>query len=229
MRVPMQQRIYRKYIVVLFSILGLATMASAQNRPFKWEIGLQGGCGYYVGDASPHIFTHVREVYGGHVRYKFDQRWALQLKGLHQVIHGAVPNEPEFVWSNKLINLDVVGEFNFFRLGLQEYDSRVKPITPYIFLGVGVGLHGMNYGTAAAYLPFGIGVKWKFAPRWNLQLAWQHNLYFTDDLEILEDLGNTYNLNGTNFLNDDLTGQLMLGIVFEFGKEKKICRWCLDQ
>ena len=225
----MQRRNYGKYIVVLFSLFSLATMVSAQSRPYKWEIGLQGGCGYYVGDAAPHIFTNVREVYGGHVRYKFDKRWSLQLKGLHQVIRGSVPNEPDFIWSNKLINLDVVGEFNFFRLGIQEYDSRVKPITPYIFLGVGVGLYGMNYGTAAAYFPFGIGVKWKFAQRWQLQLAWQHNLYFTDDLEILEDLGNTYNLNGTNFLNDDLTGQLMLGIVFEFGKEKKICKWCLDE
>ncbi len=229
MRVPMLQRNYGIYIVVLFSLLSLATMVSAQSRPYKWEIGLQGGCGYYVGDASEHIFTNVREVYGGHVRYKFDKRWSLQLKGLHQVIRGTVPKDEAFVWSNKLINLDVVGEFNFFRLGLQEYDSRVKPITPYIFLGIGVGLYGMNYGTAAAYLPFGIGAKWKFADRWSLQLAWQHNLYFTDDLEIVESMGNTFDLNGSNFLNCDLTGQLMLGIVFEFGKEKKICKWCLDQ
>ncbi|MBR2166915.1 MAG: hypothetical protein IJ920_01045 [Paludibacteraceae bacterium] len=225
----MPQRKIVKYIVVLCSFLGLTPIVSAQTRMYKWELGLQGGCGYYVGDAAPHIFTNVREVYGGHVRYKFDKRWSLQLKGLHQVIRGTVPEDPAFVWSNKLINLDVVGEFNFFRLGLQEYDSRVKPITPYIFLGVGVGLYGMNYGTAAAYLPLGIGLKWKFAQRWQLQLAWQHNVYFADNLELVESLGNTYKLNGSNFLNNDLTGQLMLGIVFEFGKEKKICKWCLDQ
>lgn len=223
----MLERNCRKYIVVLISVLGLAMGVSAQSRPYKWELGLQGGCGYYVGDASPHIFTNVREVYGGHVRYKFDRRWALQLKGLHQVIRGTLPEDKSFVWSNKLINLDVVAEFNFFRLGKMEYDSRVKPISPYIFLGVGVGLHGLNYGTAAAYLPFGIGVKWEFAPRWQLQFAWQHNLYFADNLENVEGLGNTYNLNGSNFLNCDLTGQMMLGIVFEFGREKKICKYCL--
>ena len=60
-------------------------------------------------------------------------------------------------------------------------------------------------------------------------MAWQHNVYFADNLELVESLGNTYKLNGSNFLNNDLTGQLMLGIVFEFGKEKKICKWCLDQ
>ena len=228
MRVPMLKGNYCKYIVVLIAFLGLSLYGSAQDRPYKWEIGLQGGCGYYVGDASPHIFSHVREVYGGHVRYKFDRRWELQLKGLHQVIQGTIPKEPDFMWSNKLINLDVVAEFNFFRLGMLQYDSRVKPISPYIFLGVGVGLLGMNYGTAAAYMPFGMGLKWEFAPRWQLQLAWQHNLYFADNLEVIEDLGNTFNLDGTNFLNYDLTGQLMLGIVFEFGKEKKICRYCLE-
>lgn len=219
---------YSKYIVVLIAFWGLCVSSSAQDRLYKWELGLQGGCGYYVGDAATHIFSHVREVYGGHVRYKFDRRWALQVKGLHQVIQGAIPEEPDFLWSNKLINMDVVAEFNFFRLGRLQYDSRVKQISPYIFLGIGVGLHSLNYGTAAAYLPFGMGLKWEFAQRWQLQLAWQHNLYFADDLEQVDKLGNTYKLNGTNFLNGDLTGQLMLGIVFEFGREKKICKYCLD-
>lgn len=225
----MTKSIYCRYIVVLLAFLGLTTWTFADDRIYKWELGLQGGAGYYVGDAATHIFSHTREVYGGHVRYKFDRRWALQLKGLHQVIQGTVPEEPDFKWTNKLINIDVVGEFNFFRLGKMEYDSRVKPITPYIFLGIGVGLHGLNYGTAAAYMPFGMGVKWELAPRWQLQLAWQHNLYLADDLEQIDNLGNTYKLNGTNFMNCDLTGQLMLGIVFEFGKEKKICRYCLYQ
>ena len=219
---------YSKYIVVLIAFLGLCVTSSAQDRLYKWELGLQGGCGYYVGDAATHVFSQVREVYGGHLRYKFDRRWALQIKGLHQVIQGAIPEEPDFLWSNKLINMDVVAEFNFFRLGRLQYDSRVKQISPYIFLGIGVGLHCLNYGTAAAYLPFGMGVKWEFAQRWQLQLAWQHNLYFADDLEQVDKLGNTYKLNGTNFLNGDLTGQLMLGIVFEFGREKKICKYCLD-
>ena len=218
---------YGIFIVVLLAFIGLATPAFAQDRIYKWELGLQGGVGYYVGDAATHIFTHPREVYGGHVRYKFDRRWAVQLKGLHQVIRGTIPNEPGVMWTNKLINIDVVGEFNFFRLGKQLYDSRVKPISPYIFLGVGVGLHSQDYETAAAYLPFGMGLKWEFAPRWQLQLAWQHNLYFADNMDVVDDLGNTYHLDGANFMNCDLTGQLMLGIVFEFGKEKKICRYCL--
>ena len=62
-----------KYIVVLIvAALLFVPKAQAQNeQPYLCELGLQGGCGYYVGDAAPHIFTNVREAYGIHFRYKF--------------------------------------------------------------------------------------------------------------------------------------------------------------
>ena len=221
-----------------------ANVSAQKTRPYRVEFGVQAGCGYYVGDATAHIFNSVREVYGAHMRYKFDPRWSLQVKGLHHVIQGPIMvverdgvvddkgNDAQMVkvgdWRNKMINLDVMAEFNFFRFGIDEYDRRMKPITPYIFAGIGVGLYSRNYLTAAAYFPFGFGLKWKFAQRWGLNLAWQHNLYFADNLEGNDNWGDTWNLNGSNFLNFDLTGQLTLGIVFEFAQEKKICKWCYD-
>ena len=217
----------------------LCAMAYGQpSRPYRLEAGIQAGAGYYVGDATLHIFNNVRETYGGHLRYKFDKRWALQVKGLHHRIVGPIvenqdpkiPSDKVKIgdWQNKMINIDVMAEFNFFQFGLQEYDRRIKPITPYIFAGIGVGMYGLKYRTAACYFPFGFGMKWKFAPRWGLNVAWQHNLYFADDLEGTVEWGNTHNLNGSNILNFDLTGQLTVGIVFEFAKEKKICQFCYD-
>jgi hypothetical protein len=228
-----------KYLLVLTALMAVALTVEAQSRKYHVELGLQGGCGYYVGDATTHIFNNVREVYGGHVRYKFDQRWAMQVKGLYQFIKGPIiereitpDGKPKEVnlgeWTDDLINLDVMAEFNFFRFGIDDYDRRVKPITPYIFAGIGMGIYGMRFQKVACYFPFGFGMKWKFAPRWGLNLAWQHNLYFTDSLEGTEGYGNTYDLNGSNILNFDLTGQLTLGIVFEFAREKKICRLCYD-
>ena len=221
-----------KRITGLLLTLVFATALVAQTpRPYQFELGLQAGCGYYVGDGTTHIFNNVRETYGGHLRYKFDKRWALQLKGLHHVIRGPIYGDDGAVWGdwqNKMINIDVMAEFNFFRFGMKEYDPRIKPITPYIFLGVGVSMYSRYYQTPAAYLPFGFGLKWKFAQRWGLNLAWQHNLFFADDLEGAVDYGNTWDLNGSNILNFDLTGQLTLGIVFEFGREKKICQFCYD-
>jgi len=237
-------------------------LAYAEERPYLCEIGLQGGAGYYVGDATPHIFSDVRETYGVHFRYKFTRRWALQVKGMTQRITG---NEKIWqhhtaadstMWTNRLINMDVMAECNFFRLGMKNpYDSRIKPYTPYIFLGVGVAVYGgmqtipagaldakgqktkdkmdlittkgtVPFSHVAAYIPFGIGFKWKFHERLGLNIAWQHNLYIADNLEGRDELDNSYNLNGNNILNCDLTGQFTVSLVLELGHAKKICPFC---
>ena len=187
----------------------------ADNRMYHCEIGVQGGMGYYVGELAPHVFQSVSGAYGAQFRYKFDQRWALQAKIQHQRACG-----------NPLWALDANAEYNFFRFGSQSHDYRVKQITPYISVGVGVGAY--NDWKVGVYLPVGVGLKWKFADRWQLQAAWQHNVYVYngDGLEGLPEYNNTHDLNGGNIMNNDVTSTIMLGIVFEFGKGAKICSFC---
>jgi len=213
-------------LVMLLAASFLSARAD-DGRRMQCEFGIEGGCGYYMGDAASLPFQNVREAYGANFRYKFDQRWALQVKGLAHRIVGDYPNPVtgDQKWTNQLVNLDVDAEFNFFRFGGKSYDRRVKPITPYVLCGVGVCLHS-NMKKLAAYIPFGVGVKWKFAPRWNLQLVWQNNIYFTDNLEGIDDMNNPQGLNGSNPLNNDMTGTISLGLTVEFAKEKKICRIC---
>ena len=67
-------------ILCILALVSGVPRAGAQGMPYLCEIGLQGGCGYYVGDGSPHIFMNPREAYGIHFRYKFTKRWALQAK-----------------------------------------------------------------------------------------------------------------------------------------------------
>lgn len=209
----------------------------AQGQPYLCEIGLQGGCGYYVGDATPHIFMNPREAYGVHFRYKFTKRWALQAKVSGQRITG-----PDYTirgeildskWQNQMINADLMAEFNFFRFGeANKYDKRIKPYTPYIFIGLGAGVYkdmtadGSTKWTASGYVPLGIGFKWKFYDCVGLNIAWQHNIYFSDDIEARNTLNDKHHLNGWNWMNCDLTGMLTAGIVFEFAKAPKPCRIC---
>lgn len=211
--------------------------AYAQGQPYLCEIGLQGGCGYYVGDAAQHIFMHPREAYGVHFRYKFTKRWAVQAKVSGQRITGydytMDGRKLDTRWQNQLINVDVMAEFNFFRFGeANRYDKRIKPYTPYIFLGIGAGVYGANgenkpiFNHAMAYIPLGIGFKWKFHDCVGLNVAWQHNIYMADNLESRESLDNKYQMNGWNWMNCDLTGMLTAGIVFEFGRAKAPCRIC---
>lgn len=220
------------------AIIGLVLLcvsvgACAQAQPYLCELGLQGGCGYYVGDAAPHIFMNIREAYGVHFRYKFTKRWALQVKASGQRIAGndyTIRGEKlDTKWQSQLVNVDVMAEFNFLRFGTaNKYDKRIKPYTPYIFLGIGAGGCGIGSSKthAVAYVPLGIGFKWKFHERMGLNISWQHNIYMADKLEGRDELDNKHQLNGWNWMNCDLTGMLTVGLVFEFAKAKKACRVC---
>lgn len=208
------------FAVLLFQPLGLC----AQPKQYFCELGVRGGTGYYVGDAAPHIFNHPLWAVGGEGRYKIDQRWSIRGQGM---LHDVYIPRNKGGYGKFHVNLDVAAEFNFFRVGTKQYDRRVKTYSPYIFLGVGCGIFKYQESpTAAAYIPFGIGFRWKFSQRVGLNLAWQHNFYFSDKLEGIPSLNNTHDLNGKNIFNNDLTSQLTLGIVFEFVPKKKICRVC---
>ena len=230
----------RLYIVFLL-LACVSVGARAQGQPFLCELGIQGGVGYYVGDASPHIFMNPREAYGIHFRYKFTKRWALQVKVSGQRIAGydyefkpgLMPRRLDTKWTNQMLNADLMAEFNFFRFGeFNKYDKRIKPYTPYIFIGIGAGLYGdiqekgNDKKTVSGYVPLGIGFKWKFAERWGMNIAWQHNIYFSDDLEAQKDLNDRFHMNGWNWMNCDLTGMMTVGIVFEFARAPKACRIC---
>lgn len=245
----MRKRVKTTFQYILIIVLCLlawvpvevSAQENARSANYLCEIGLQGGVGYYVGDAAPYIFMQPCEAYGAHFRYKFTPRWAIQVKGLSQRITGweydEHMNQLDTKWENNLINLDVMGEFNFFRFGGAEYDRRVKQFTPYIFLGIGASLHGgardyshtenwKPYSQVSMYLPVGIGLKWKFAPWCGLNIAWQHNWYFTDGVEGSATLRDLHELNGRNWFNCDITGQLTAAVVFEFGRAEKVCRHC---
>ena len=105
-------------LVVVSSVL-----SHAMEPMYHCELGLQGGCGYYVGDASKIIFNNAREAYGLYFRYRFDQRWALKVNAGGQRIVGYQPdalgivNKDKKLWTNQLVSADVLGEFNFFRFG----------------------------------------------------------------------------------------------------------------
>lgn len=216
------------YIILLvFCVCVPVVDTHAQGQPYLCELGLQGGCGYYVGDAAPHIFMNPREAYGLHFRYKFTKRWAIQAKFSGQRIVGhdyTIRGEKlETMWKNQLFGVDVMAEFNFFRFGsANKYDKRIRPYTPYIFLGIGLSYGKKVYG----YVPLGIGFKWKFHDRVGLNVAWQHNIYMSDGLEGPKELDNKHQLNGWNWMNCDLTGMLTVGIVVEFARSPKACRIC---
>lgn len=219
------------HIVLLVLLLVGGGDVAAAERMYRCELGVTGGCGYYVGDATPHIFMNVRETYGAYFRYRFDQRWALQVKGLSQRIVGNNPDGTGFSvkdngqWKNQLVNVDVMGEFNFFRFGPTTYDVQVKPISPYLGAGFGVASHS-DFRKVSFYIPVSLGVKWQIIPRVLMYASWQHNLYVADNIENVAAYDDLHGLNGSNWLNCDLTGIVTVGVSFSFAMDKKVCRFC---
>lgn len=215
--------------ILLAFIAMVIAPAQADERILRCELGIEGGCGFYIGDDGGNPFQNVREMYGATFRYHFDQRWSLSAQGVtHRITGKYTPcgtDIAEQTWKNRLINLDVSAEFNFFRFGERSYDIRVKPITPYLMVGLGVCLHS-DVQKIAMYVPVGIGFKWKFAPHWNLHVLLQNNIYFTDNLENVSELDDPHGLNGSNTFNNDLTTTLSVGLTVEFARDKKICRTC---
>lgn len=234
----------RIFFVIAWVVLApMCAFADDETHRFYFmEVGVQGGAAYYVGELAPYVFMSTAEVYGAQARVKIDYRWAIQLKGQRQRVVNAIKEGNEYgvgpgVYKYPMWHLDLVGEYNFFQLGLNEYNIHMRALTPYMFAGVGMTIHDLEAKkkSIAVYIPVGLGVKWKFAERWQLQFSWQHNLYVWDGdgLEgvILDKEGkvifnDSYGMNGSNIMNNDLTSSITLGIVFEFGRKEHKCVHC---
>lgn len=191
-------------------IVALPLWLSAQEvTTFMFDGGIQGGYSYIIGDSGFDSYV----VAGIHVRYKFDQRWSLRA----QVQQHVYPAKSE--WGN----IDISAEYNFFRYGIDEYDLRVKAVSPFIAIGVGITstLNELKTdpvsGLKRVYVPIGIGVKWKFADKWQLQATWQHQVYLTrDDLDKMGWDGAI-----TNIMNNDVLSTFTVGLSIDFFRLKR--------
>lgn len=191
-------------------MVALPLWLSAQEvTTFMFDGGIQGGYSYIIGDSGFDSYV----VAGIHVRYKFDQRWSLRA----QVQQHVYPAKSE--WGN----IDISAEYNFFRYGIDEYDLRVKAVSPFIAIGVGITstLKELKTdpvsGLKRVYVPIGIGVKWKFADKWQLQATWQHQVYLTrDDLDKMGWDGAI-----TNIMNNDVLSTFTVGLSIDFFRLKR--------
>lgn len=225
----------RKLILCLFIVLLCVPQLYAQRASRnQLEFGLQGGMMYYVGDANPKMFQNIREAYGAEMSYLFNQRWSVMLQGTAGRIAGRTPTEQGLpdpngeMWTNYMVSIDAVARFNFLPFGINDkYDLRIKPYTPYIFAGIGMTMH-QQFKQFAAYIPVGIGFRWVCTEHMGMYLAWQNNICFADNLEPDPLYNNIHELNGSNIFNCDVVSTIQFGIVFEFAKEKKICKFCQE-
>ena len=227
----------RKYIFLCMLVVCLLPWQAYGQRVTRnrMEVGLHGGMTYYVGDAHPKMFQDVREAYGIELSYLLNRRWSFMLQGTGGRIAGHAPTsqglpDPQgALWNSFIVGIDAVARFNFLPFGVTDkYDLKVKPFTPYIFAGFGLLMHN-EFKRVTPYLPVGVGFRWACSEHVGMYVAFQNNICFGDNLEPFDEYNNIHELNGSNILNCDLVGTIQFGIVFEFAKEKKICKFCKEK
>ncbi|HTD99991.1 MAG TPA: DUF6089 family protein [Mucilaginibacter sp.] len=178
-----------KFVVFLL-LLFISFNLQAQT----WELGgFVGGSGY-MGDLNPNNPVKVSGIaLGGFIKRNFDGYLSAKLNYTFGQISGddSKSSNQQFrdrnlSFSTKLNELAVIGEFNFMRYIPEAGENRY---TPFIYLGV--GMVGYNpqadyqgrtydlrplmtegqskpYAKTAISIPYGIGFKYNFSGKWNL-------------------------------------------------------------
>ncbi|MHB9143237.1 MAG: DUF6089 family protein [Paludibacter sp.] len=205
---------------IIFCVLCFTYSEVSAQDEYVAEIGLTGGDAYYLGDANNQLFKNNRLAYGAFFRYRFNTRIALR----------AELNRAKIVWEgnatgNQVNALDACAEFNFFDLDQNPNKRMSKTFSPYIFAGLGL----MNYLytgniTFNASIPFGVGLKVKLTNRLNMNIQWSNRLSMSDQMEGISSLNNNYNLNGSNFTNNDLLSTFTIGIGYDIWRKQCDCK-----
>ena len=203
----------------LFLLVSLSVVAQDE---FRSEIGPVFGSSLYTGDAAITYPKNAEVTYGLLFRYHFNERLALRTEWNTTKTSGTYSRN----FRNDITALDVCGEFNFFDYTHHSYKLTSRRYSPYIFAGAGLMAYPYESSsfTVNPSVLFGAGFKMKLNKRLNLSLQYAGKLLLADNMEGVEALNDAAQLNGTNFLNNDLLSSFTAAITIDFWKRKKDCK-----
>lgn len=223
----------RRYAIAFCAAIVCIFGAQAQTTPYKFDFGANIGISGYIGEAnSSNIFSHPGFDGELAMRYVGDARWALKgvlstfgLSGNTADMTDILPNAATYSFSSQVYELSARGEFNFFAFGIGETYKRLRRWTPYISLGVGVGLASVGDKTyVAPTIPMGFGFKYKLRERLNIGIEFSMTKSFSDNFDGAE-LSDLNQIKTAFYKNTDWYSRLSVGISYEFGKRCETCHY----
>ena len=221
---------------LLLALMTLATVrVSAQDDvEYRMEVGAAVGLMGYHGDFNGSLTKDLQPMGSLVVRYIFNPYMGLKANVSYGMLKGSSADVktwyPEFSetpssFSNKLVDLDVVYEYNFWPYGTGRDYRGAKRLTPYLLLGLGgtfVKTEQKNVFTAN--LPIGVGVKYKVGARVNVGLEWAMHFSLNDELDGVKD---PYGIKSSGlFKNTDCYSTLQLSVTYSFMAK---CRTCHNE
>lgn len=221
---------------LLLALMTLSTVrVSAQDDvEYRMEVGAAVGLMGYHGDFNGSLTKDLQPMGSLVARYIFNPYMGLKanvsygmLKGSSADVKTWYPDyrETPSSFSNKLVDLDVVYEYNFWPYGTGRDYRGAKRLTPYLLLGLGgtfVKTDQKNVFTAN--LPIGVGVKYKVGARVNVGLEWAMHFSLNDELDGVKD---PYGIKSSGlFKNTDCYSTLQLSVTYSFMAK---CRTCHNE
>lgn len=222
------------FLAIAIACIGTPAVCPAQDyvESYKFDAGVSIGMSGYLGDANQsNLFKHPG--FSGRIggRYLIDSRWAVRAQLGMAGVSGntadfdiVMPDGAQYDFKSTLYDFTVRGEANFFGYGIGETYKRLRRWTPFLSLGVGLTMaaNGSGGTTAAFCIPMGLGVKYKFKPRWNLIAEFTMVKTFGDKLDS-EQLDDPYQIKSSFLKNTDWYSTLTVGITYEFGPRCVTC------
>lgn len=226
-----------KTLVFLLSFLAVGcTAVRAQDFEYKMELGgMAGGC-FYLGDANYSRFYKNTGFLGGVIaRYNLNPR--MVVKGDLAVGHisgdtswddNKFPGGRETTFSRNLYDLGAQFEYNFFAYGIGETYKGMRRLTPYILAGMGFTFAPKPVDNVFTLnFPFGAGIKYKFAKRWNMGVEFTMRFSVSDKLDVTEkgdlQLDDPYGIKSSGLKNKDSYSFTMFYITYDFFPKLRKC------
>ena len=219
-------------VLCLTLVVGMIQPAKAQD--YKYEIGAEAGMSSYWGDANQTSIIYRPGFAGGLIfRYVINYRWAIRANLSAAMLSGnsadhdnVFPGGETYKFSTTLFDAGCRAEFNFFNYGMGYSYKNTSRISPYITAGIAfcAGFpQGNNF--FAMNIPFGVGVKYKAANRWNLGLEFAMHKTLGDrvDSKALDD---PYKITSSAFKNTDWFSSLVFTVTYDFGFKTLPCNGC---
>lgn len=222
-------------VFLLGAFMCLATSAHSEELEYRYELGGMLGGSFYLGDANySGMFKNLNMMGGAIWRYNLNPRMAVKANlAVARISGDTAGGENKFPggnvdFSRTLYDLAAQFEYNFFAYGEGSGYQRTHRFTPYIFGGFGVTYAPEPYENVfTANIPFGVGVKYKFAPRLNLGCELSYRLTLSDKLDVTRveqpQLEDPYGIKSGGMKNKDSYSFFMIFLTYDISPRYRKC------
>lgn len=219
-------------LVFVFSLMSVLPLIGQESK-YKFDIGAGLGLSGYLGDANrSNPFKSTGFTAQADMRYIGDTRWAirgvlstLSLSGTTEGNGNVLPDGEILDFKSQVYELSVRGEFNFFAYGIGESYKRLRRVSPYLTLGVGMAVASTGGNTyVSPTIPMGLGVKFKLRERLNLGVEWTMTKTFNDHFDS-KDLADINDIKIKFYKNTDWYSRITIGLSYEFGERCETCHY----